>query len=212
MSKRTSLSISARRHFIDEFFFAKNNLVKGKILDIGGKKINKRGLFDIDKYGEVTYVNIDQSTNPDIVADAVSIPVADESYETIIIGEVLEHLPDPKSALREAQRILKPGGTIIATVPFMVGIHGDPLDYGRYTETFWEKAGKDAGFSKISIERQGTIFAVFALMIQHLFFAKGVSLRPIQIPLVKFLMWLDKRTTSSALTAWTTGYGIVFKK
>src|SRR3989344_3810604 len=89
MFKRTSLSISARRHFIDQFFFSKSHLIKGKVIDIGGKKLNKRGLFDIDKFAQVTYVNIDGTTSPDIVADATSIPVPDESYDTVIMGEIL---------------------------------------------------------------------------------------------------------------------------
>ncbi|HEY4528229.1 MAG TPA: methyltransferase domain-containing protein [Candidatus Paceibacterota bacterium] len=213
MSKRTSLSISARRHFVDQFFFSKSNLISGKIIDIGGKKKNKRGIFDIDnKYGEVTYVNIDESTNPDIVADAASIPVAGESYDTAILGEILEHVSDPIAVLRETKRLLRHEGKILVTVPFMAGIHGDPHDYGRYTETFWQKAAENLGLKILEIEKQGTIFAVFALMIQHLFLSKGVSWRPIQIPLIKFLMWLDKRTTHKLLTAWTTGYGIVFTK
>lgn len=209
---RTPLSVSARRHFIDQFFFSKVSLIKGSVLDIGGKKLNKRGLFDLEKYTKATYVNIDESTSPDIIADATSIPVEDGSYDTVIMGEILEHLPDPMKALKEARRILKSGGTLLATVPFMAGIHGDPHDYGRYTETFWQKAAEDLGLKILEIERQGTIFAVFALMIQHLFLSQGVSWRPIQNPLVSFLMWLDRRTESEALTAWTTGYGIILKK
>ena len=182
------------------------------MIDIGGKKEGKRGLFDIDKYAKVTYVNIDKSTNPDIVADATSIPIPDECYDVAVMGEILEHLPEPVKALKETRRLLRPGGIVLATVPFMVGIHGDPHDYGRYTETFWQKASSDIGFKNIKIERQGTIFAVLALMVQHLFLSKNVSWRPIQTPLVRFLMWLDKRTKNKTLTAWTTGYGIVFTK
>lgn len=213
--KRTSLSISVRRHFVDNFFFSHSSLFHPgiKVIDIGGKKVKKRGLFDVGSFGaEVTYVNVEKKDEPDILADARSIPVPDDSYDIALMGELLEHVPDPKAVLKEACRLLKAGGKLLATVPFMVGIHADPFDFGRYTDTFWKKAAEEVGFGRIEIERQGTIFAVAALMLQHLFLAKNVSWRPIQIPLVHFLMWLDKKTRAKLLTAWTTGFGLVFTK
>ena len=105
MSKeRTSLSVSVRRHFVDGFFFSHKKLFSPgkKIVDIGGKKDNKRGLFDIGIYGaEVKYVNIDRTTNPDIVSDAAQIPIPDSYCDIVIMGELLEHVPEPKKALKE---------------------------------------------------------------------------------------------------------------
>ncbi|MDO8424102.1 MAG: methyltransferase domain-containing protein [bacterium] len=213
MNNRTSLSTSVRRYFIDNFFFSRKDLIKGKVIDIGGKKKNKRGLFDIGKItNNVTYINIERSTEPDIVSDAASIPLNDSTFDTAIIAELLEHVPEPAKVLMEAQRLLKPGGIALVTVPFNVGVHGDPSDYGRYTRVMLENMSREAGFSKVEIEEQGALFAVMALMIQHLFLAKKVSWRPIQIPIIKFLMWLDKRTTAPLLRTWTTGYGIVMEK
>ncbi len=213
MAKRTSVGTSVRRHFIDQFFFSHRHLIRGKVIDIGGKRVKKRGLFDIDKLGvEVTYVNIEKKDEPDILSDAASIPLPDNSFDTAILAELLEHVPEPKAVLKEAYRLLKPDGVALITAPFMVGIHADPYDYGRYTETFWRKVAQDLGFKVTEIEKQGTMFAVAGLMLQHLFLAKGVSWRPVQFPLIKFLMWLDRRTIIPALTAWTLGYGIVLTK
>lgn len=212
---RTSISISVRRHFVDNFFFAHKNLFgKDKfILDIGGKKTHKRGLFDIEKSGsEVKYVNIDRSTNPDIYSDATDVPLPNSSCDIIIMGELLEHVPNPRNVLGEAYRLLRSDGLVLITVPFLYPVHADPYDFGRYTDYFWEKTLKEIGFREIGIEKQGTIFAVMALMVQHIFRARNKSWRPIQSMLVSFLMWLNKKTTSPLLTAWTTGYGIVVKK
>lgn len=210
---RTSISISERRHFVDNFFFSKSEFIKGKVIDIGGKKTNKRGLFDIDKVSSsVTYVNLEKKNSPDILADATSIPLPNNSFETVIMGELLEHVPDPIAVLKEAHRLLKPNGIILITVPFMVGVHGDPYDFGRYTKTFWEKLAMDIEFDVVEIEQHGNMFAVLALMVQHMFRAKNVTWRPIQFPLVQFLMWLDSKTTSPLLKAWTTGYGMIFVK
>lgn len=216
MSKsRTSLSVSVRRHFVDQFFFSKSEFLKNKsIIDIGGKKKNKRGLFDIAALSsDVKYVNIDVSTEPDIVSDATSIPLPDNSCEVVLMGEILEHVPDPIALLKEAYRLLKSGGVLLATIPFMYPIHADPEDYGRYTDYFWRKAALKTGFNDdIIIERQGGMFAVMALMVQHLFRAKNRSWWPIQNPLVKFLMWLDKKTEDKLLLSWTTGYGLILRK
>lgn len=212
---RTSLSISVRRHFVDEFFFSQSSILgrETKIVDIGGKKVRKRGLFDLARYGaDVTYVNTEKADEPDVLADASSIPLPDHSFDIAIMGEILEHLPDPIRALKEASRLLKPGGKLLATVPFLYPIHADPDDYGRYTDSYWREAARLAGFSSVETKRQGAMFAVIALMVQHFFRAKGISWRPIQNSLVSWLMSLDRRTKAPLLMAWTTGFGLIFHK
>ncbi len=211
---RTSLSISARRHFVDDFFFRQANLISGKdVADIGGKKTNKRGLFNADIFAKkVTYINIEEKDNPDILADATSIPLPDSTFDIVILGELLEHVPEPKLVIEEAKRLIKPEGKIIISVPFMVGVHGDPADYGRYTQAYWEKVAQDLLLNIEYIETQGNIFSVMALMLQHIFRAKNASWEPIQSFLVSFLMYLDRKTTHPLLKAWTTGYGFILTK
>lgn len=49
--------------------------------------------------------------------DALALPFADDTFDRIIASEVLEHVTDDELALQEAWRVLKPGGTLAATVP-----------------------------------------------------------------------------------------------
>jgi SAM-dependent methyltransferase len=49
--------------------------------------------------------------------DALALPFADATFDRIIASEVLEHVTDDQQALREVFRVLKPGGTLAATVP-----------------------------------------------------------------------------------------------
>lgn len=213
---RTSISVSVRRHFVDNFFSKSfKELLSGKkvdIIDIGGKKMNKRGLFNAENFGSTTYVNLEKSSNPDILSDARDIPVDSASYDIAIMGELLEHVSDPIPVINEAHRILKNDGLLFITVPFIYPLHGDPDDYGRYTESYWKANFKKIGFEIVKLERHGGMFSVLALMIQHLFRAKNKSWEPIQSLIIKLMMWFDSRTQSPLLKSWTTGYGIIIRK
>ena len=70
-----------------------------------------------DKFSEFC-----QSENADksfglSVANALSLPFEDNTFDVIICSEVLDHIPDYESVLTEIERILVPGGTFIASVP-----------------------------------------------------------------------------------------------
>ncbi len=214
MKGRKSISVSVRRHFVDIFF---HDAFEGtssdiKIIDIGGKKKNKRGLFNTSDHGEVTYVNIDKTNEPDILASADNIPVNNDFYDVAVMGELLEHIPEPEPVIREARRILKFNGLLFISVPFNYPVHGDPDDYARYTDSYWKLVAEKNKFEIIKIEKHGSFFAVLGLMVQHLFRAKNKSWEPVQSWIVKFMMWLDERTESPILKDWTTGYGIIMRK
>jgi SAM-dependent methyltransferase len=52
-----------------------------------------------------------------LAADAARLPFPDDSFDKIVLSEVLEHLPDDRAALLEVRRVLKPGGVVAITVP-----------------------------------------------------------------------------------------------
>ena len=51
------------------------------------------------------------------LADGQHLPYPDGTFATVFSNSVLEHIPDPTPVLREAARVLRPGGQIIFTVP-----------------------------------------------------------------------------------------------
>jgi SAM-dependent methyltransferase len=72
------------------------------------------------------YVSMDfNSKDARILADAHAIPFRDQSFKAVLFLAVLEHLQHPYVALREAFRVLKPGGVIVGTVAFLEPWHGN---------------------------------------------------------------------------------------
>jgi SAM-dependent methyltransferase len=64
-----------------------------------------------------------------IICDAASLPIASESYDAVLCTEVLEHATKPIDIMHEISRILKPGGTLILTVPVTSLTHFAPHYY-----------------------------------------------------------------------------------
>jgi SAM-dependent methyltransferase len=52
-----------------------------------------------------------------VVGDALRLPFPSDSFDRVIAAEVLEHIPDDRSAVAELARVLRPGGTLAVTVP-----------------------------------------------------------------------------------------------
>lgn len=57
------------------------------------------------------------ATAETVQGDALDLPFPDGHFDAIIASEVLEHIPDDMTAMRELMRVLKPGGKLAVTVP-----------------------------------------------------------------------------------------------
>jgi SAM-dependent methyltransferase len=71
--------------------------------------------------------------NVDVVADAASLPVRDESFDCLWLECVLEHCPDPRRVAGEAWRVMAPGGVLYMHVPWILFYHAFPSDYWRFS-------------------------------------------------------------------------------
>lgn len=89
----------------------------------------------------------------DLEADV--LPQKDESIDTVLLFNVLEHIYNYPLVVSEIRRILKKDGVLIGAVPFLVAYHPDPHDYWRYTKESLERIFMTAGFRNITITSFG---------------------------------------------------------
>jgi len=171
MLQADRLDYSLRRYFVDRFYFHHvPSLPTGsRVLDLGGNKVRKRGEFDIEQYElRVVYADLSITKRPDVQADAAHVPFEDSCFDAVICSELLEHVPDPPSVLREGHRVLEAGGILLMCVPFLSRIHGDPYDYGRYTDHYWRENLSRIGFVELRIQSQGLFWSVLVDMLRGL--------------------------------------------
>jgi SAM-dependent methyltransferase len=114
---------------------ALSRMVSGSVLDIGcGEKPYER-LFHCDKYVgmELGSCLNRQTKKADIFYDGKHIPAKDNFFDSVVMFEVLEHVFNADGLLKEVRRVLKPGGLLLMSVPFIWDEHEQPYDWGRYS-------------------------------------------------------------------------------
>src|ERR1700716_1337257 len=104
---------------------------EGRVLDIGGGTAHIKDFRpDIVSAGILPFPGID------VVADAHRLPFPNELFSGVVMLDVLHHLERPIEFLREASRVLKPGGRLAMIEPAMTAVarrfydyfHDEPVD------------------------------------------------------------------------------------
>jgi SAM-dependent methyltransferase len=136
----------------------------GVLADIG---CGRAPYFGIYRHHVSTSVGVDWPNSPhardqvDVLSDLnVVIGLPDESADTILCTDVLEHIFQPAILWRELARIARPGAALIVGVPFLYWLHEQPFDYHRYTEHALRRYAEDAGFEAIEIAPIGGLLHV----------------------------------------------------
>lgn len=128
------------------FYFARKELydnlkeisfeINGKLLDLGCGIKPYRTLFNSDFYVGLDLLesgHLKEAKKADVYFDGKIFPFKNETFDSIICMEVLEHVFEPDIFLEETRRVLKKGGFFLLSVPFIWAEHEKPFDYGRYT-------------------------------------------------------------------------------
>lgn len=74
------------------------------------------------------------------------VPLDNASVDIILSSQVLEHVPSPERYIKEAYRLLKPGGLLFLSTHSYWMYHPDPTDFWRWTREGLRKEIERAGF------------------------------------------------------------------
>lgn len=184
--------------------------IRGSVLDLGGGKGGYRPI--VGDRAEDYKVSDLYAPNADFRDDARNLGHKDNTFDTILCLEMLEHVDDTQKVVSELYRVLKPGGHVIATAPFMLAQHGNPEDFYRFTPRGLEFFFKRAGFTVAESGGLGGVKSTIAKIFKT--FAKdgrtGKSPRFIPFFIHRVLMKLQK-WSSKQDNFFTTSY-IVARK
>lgn len=145
--------------------------ITGVIVDLGGgKNPSYRRYWDI-KPEKFIRVDISDDALPDIAADIKkSLPFSDNFADAVFLFSVIYIVEDPTKVLSEIYRILKPGGKLFLTSPFIFNEAREPDDYYRFASQGLYKILKDAGFKEFSIKPIGERFTAAAYLLTSFMF------------------------------------------
>lgn len=143
--------------------FLKDHASDEQTLDVGSEGAPYRNLFP-----NLTTLDIRPGPEVDVVGDVHALPFKENSFERILCTEVLEHVSEPKVAVAEMQRVLKPGGTILLTTRFMFPSHGLPEDQMRFSRN--ALATLFGSWENVEIVREARPFMTMAILLQRMAF------------------------------------------
>ena len=145
--------------------------------------------LDIDNPGGHDHTN----ENIDVFYDGKTLPFDNNHFDSIFLSEVCEHLFDVDATFTEINRVLKPGGKVMITMPFMYPEHEIPYDFGRYTEFGFKEVLDRNKFKIIKHQKLGTSIEAISQLLNtycHRLMDRSRSfkiLKPLVVPSVNLV-------------------------
>lgn len=150
---------------------------RGRLLDLGCGKVPLYAAY-APFVSEVICVDWAPGEHIDHTCDlSQPLPFDADRFDTIVLSDVLEHIPEPDRLWREMTRVLAPGGKVIMNVPFYYSVHAHPHDYYRYTNFALARFVQVNGLELACLLPVGGIVEVIADL-----FAKAFSKLPVLGP------------------------------
>ncbi|HJP62725.1 MAG TPA: class I SAM-dependent methyltransferase [Mucilaginibacter sp.] len=154
--------------FHEDLLAALKEYSTGKLLDIG---CGNKPYYQIVSPLIDEYIGCDiiQSSDQrvDILCPANYIPLPDETFDTVISTQTIEHVEDHQGLLNEAFRLLKPQGHLILSGPMYWPLHEEPYDFFRFTKYGLSYLLSKSGFKVIDIKSNGGKWTVAGQAFLH---------------------------------------------
>jgi SAM-dependent methyltransferase len=155
------------RYYIERFLAEERDVIQGHVLEVMsaeyterfGAAVERRDVLDIDPANEAATIVADLAA-----ADAV----ASDLFDCFILTQTLQYIYDVRAAVEHAHRILRPGGTVLCTVPVVSRIARLQLEseYWRVTPAGCSRLFGDvfAG-GDIAVRGHGNVLTAVAFLV-----------------------------------------------
>ena len=188
--------------------------IDGKILDLGAEDAPNNPTNYLLRQNEVFYASKFPTQKKTIKIDLEIYPNNNilDKFDNIFLMNVLEHIKNFNNCLFNINDLLRQGGKLFGSTPFIFYIHPSPNDYLRYTKQFLQETLKDSNFKDIKVENLGTgIFCCFYMLTFNAL-SKIPFLNTIMFPTVLLLDKIVSLFTKNYPNAIPIGYFFSAKK
>jgi SAM-dependent methyltransferase len=152
------------RYYIDDFLREHRADIRGRVLEVKeslytdryGHELTERAVLDVDPLnGQAT-----------IVADlAAPGSIAADGFDCFVLTQTLHLIPDVRAAVKQAHRVLRPGGVLLATVPSLSRALPSGGDYWRFTPAACRHLFEPAfGADRVDVRGYGNVLAAIAFL------------------------------------------------
>ena len=156
-------------------FFLKKIIINAKTLDIGSKgyysayefikKDNDCNVVFLDNYSSDNKANLIKMNLEE------KLLIENNTYDTIVLFNVIEHIENYKQLISETNRILKNNGKLELFVPFLFRYHDDPKDYVRLTHYYLKKILEKNNFKvELTLIGSGPFTVCMEIISKYLYF------------------------------------------
>lgn len=150
------------RKEIFAFLESNSNFLSGNLLDFGGGSKPYQDLFkNSQNYFSIEVLSNKENLKSDIYYNGSELPFADNTFDSILCTEVFEHVEKLDDVIDELYRVLKPGGRMIVTTPFMCMEHEMPYDFRRFSFNGLSNLMKKNNFKILQSQKLLNNFHVF---------------------------------------------------
>jgi SAM-dependent methyltransferase len=104
-----------------------------------------------------------------VVGDGCALEFADDSFDTVLSIQVLEHVFEPIRMIEELHRVARPGAAIVVMVPQTANIHHAPHHYQNLTRYWLEEAARRVDAEVVAYKPMGGAWSSTAsrLLLQY---------------------------------------------